>query len=98
MKDKFVGAYSHAEPSEDSLQQVVLFYRSDVDKRRLRNELMFFKQHAFSIPRDAILQTGLSVFPQVARDYIFSVSRTIVLLFTPSEDMATKHYGTKQAL
>lgn len=77
MEDIFVGAYSQMEPSEDSLQQVVLFYRSDIDERRLRNELMVFytlvKQHASSVPRDPIvqlaqllLQTGLSIFPQVA--------------------------------
>ena len=78
MEHIFVGAYSDTEPSEDSLQNLVTFYRSDIDERRLRNELKVFytfvKQHVSAIPRDPIVQlaqllvqSGLSVFPQVAQ-------------------------------
>ena len=78
MEHIFVGAYSDIEPSEDSIQTVVTFYRSDIDERRLRNELKVFysfvKQHLSAIPRDPIVQLaqllvhgGLSVFPQVAQ-------------------------------
>ena len=78
MEHIFVGAYSETEPSEDSLQNIVTFYRSDIDERRLRNELKVFytfvKQYISAIPRDPIVQlaqllvqSGLSVFPQVAQ-------------------------------
>ena len=74
----FVDAYSDTEPSEDSLQNVVTFYQSDVDECCLRNELKVFysfvKQHISAVPRDPIVQlaqllvqSGLSVFPQVAQ-------------------------------
>jgi hypothetical protein len=74
----FVGAYSDTEPAEDSLQNVITFCQSDIDERRLRNELKvyysFVKQHISAIPRDPIvqlaqllIQSGLSVFPQVAQ-------------------------------
>ena len=54
MEHIFVGAYSDTEPSEDSLQNIVTFYQSDIDERRLRNELKVFysfvKQHISAIP------------------------------------------------
>ena len=78
MEHIFVGAYSETEPSEDSLQNIETFYRSDIDERRLKNELevfyTFVKQYISAIPRDPIVQlaqllvqSGLSVFPQVAQ-------------------------------
>ena len=74
----FVGAYSDTEPSEESLQKLVAFYQSDIDERRLRNELKVFyafvKQHVSALPQDSIVQlaqllvqSGLSVIPQVVQ-------------------------------
>lgn len=114
MERVFVGACRDAEPSEDSLKELAEFYQSDIDERRLTNELKVFytfvKQHVSTIPRDPIvqlaqllIQSGLSVFPQVAQllrlyflvSGVLVLSRTIFFLFTPFEDMVTKHYGTK---
>ena len=56
MERIFVGAYSDTEPSEDSLQNIVTFYQSDVDERRLRNELMVLPIAIITICRNVLLQ------------------------------------------
>ena len=118
MEHIFMGAYSDTEPSEDSLKKLAAFYQSDIDEGHLRNELKdfytFVKWHVSALPRDPIVQlaqllvqSGLSVFPQVASPALKAIfssssvllfSRTVIFFFTSFEDMATKHNGTKQAL